>query len=115
MDYKKIKETIITIIIPLATTIILSFSGVLGKEYLNRIILITVGVVLFLLLLYIAFNFLQDRERRWEGNKEVHNGFREKIMKLENDNEKILNLLKTNEKINILEERISYLEGRIKK
>ena len=38
-----------------------------------------------------------------------------KVRKLESNDDKMLGLLKTNKKINILEQSISYLEGRKRK
>ncbi|MBI4439567.1 hypothetical protein HY638_01185 [Candidatus Woesearchaeota archaeon] len=115
VNYSKGKERVITIGIPLITAILLGLLDVFGKSYLTPILLVGLGVFLSLAILYFAIRFLEDRELRWKGNKSSHDDFRARLDKLESSLKDFLVQQKTHEKINKLENRISYLEGRTKK
>ena len=115
MDYSKTKELIITLVIPLVTGIVLGFLEVYGEEYLTPILLVGIGTIMLFALLYFAIRFLEGREKRWIGNKKTHELLKERVTKLEETIKEIKQAQTTNEKLNILDKRISYIEGRIKK
>jgi len=115
MNYSKTKELIITLAIPLVTAIVLGFLQVYGGEYLTPILLIGLGTIMLFALLYFAIRFFEGRERRWIGNKKIHTSLKERVTKLEEIIKEIKQKQRTNEKLNILDKRISYMEGRIRK
>ena len=51
---------------------ILGFLEVFGKEYITPILLIGLAVIILCIVVYYAIRFLEAREKRWQGNKEVH-------------------------------------------
>ena len=115
MNYRKIKELIITLVIPLIIAIILGVLEVYGKKYVTPVTLVGVGILILFSLLYFAIRFLEGREKRWKGNKKIHTSLKERVTKLEEITKEIEQKQRTNEKLNILDKRISYIEGRIKK
>jgi len=106
------REKIITVIIPLVTGIFLTLLEIFGKDYLMRIVLITSSVVIFLSMIYLAIDFLSDRELRWKNNKNAHNELYNQLDELGGKVQLILHNQQFNQRFNKLENRISYLEGR---
>lgn len=115
MNLVRIREGLVTTAIPLLTGVILGFLEIFGRDYITPIILIGLGIFIFLFLIYYAIKFLEDRENRWKRNKREHEKQFNRLNIMENDIKEIQSFIKTNEKINKLERRISYLEGSIRK
>lgn len=114
-DYTKGKEYAITIGIPLATGIILGSLEVFGKDYVTPIVLIGLGAFICLGIVIFGIRFLEKRELRWIGNKNAHDKFNQEIDKLKGEMSEIKSNIKIDTKVNKLESRISYIEGRLKK
>ncbi|MBU1103943.1 MAG: hypothetical protein KJ600_05290 [Nanoarchaeota archaeon] len=105
--------------IPLAVAFGIYFIQQIDKDYTHYIIYIIVGVCIIVGLLYFIFRFLDKREERWVDNRKLHNQHITEIKDLKiriKNQEDSINLLKQdmamNNKINKLENRISYIEGK---
>lgn len=114
-DYTKSKDLSITIGIPLITTIILGLLQIFGKEYATTILFVGIGAGLCFGIVIFGIRFLEKRELRWIGNKKMHDEFKIELMRLQKDVQVIGLTIRENEKLNKLENRISYIEGRVKK
>ena len=115
MEYKQIRDKLVTITIPLIIGGILGFLEVFGKEYITPILLIGLAVIILCIVVYYAIRFLEAREKRWQGNKEVHQKLTERVRIIEENIKDIQRNQKIDEKINILENQIKYIKGRIEK
>ena len=115
MDYKKIKENIVTVMILLTSLAMTGLIEIYGKGYFEPIWIVVFIVIVIFGLLYVANVFLEKREERWIKNKEEHDLFEGRLSYLEKVKKEILQSQKIYTNINKLENRISYIEGRRKK